>query len=148
MPANYPPDDIPALLEGLRGLLYKAGEDDQGVEIDIDHAIGEVSPLFSESMPRAVKDAGVLTWSLEWHGQGNSVSAVNRDFHRLLGEFGEETEFLSHFVEASSVRYEVVLGSLRGHQHVHHVRFVIGGPKIATICSEWRRIGESLGLST
>jgi hypothetical protein len=136
--------DMKSLLDQLSVLLARLGEDDQGIEIDIDHALGETGPLFSESTPRPTKAGGVLTWQLEWHGQGFSVSAVDGDFHRLLGEFGEETEFVSRFVDAASIRYEVVLGSLRGHQHVHHVRFVIGGPNMAKICSEWRHISESL----
>src|SRR5258708_32065622 len=93
------------------GLLPILGEDDQGIAIDIDHALEETSPLFSEAMSPPTKLPGVLTWQLEWHGQGDAVSDVNRDFHRLLGEFGAETEFVSHFVEADSIRYEVVLGS-------------------------------------
>jgi hypothetical protein len=136
--------EVGSLLVQLAGLLPRLGEDDQGIAIDIDHAIEETSPLFSEAKSRPTKMLGVLTWQLEWHGQGYSVSDVNRDFHRLLGEFGEDTEFVSHFIEAESIRYEVVLGSLRGHQHVHHVRFVIGGPKMAGICSEWRHISDSL----
>jgi len=137
-------DEVGGLLAQLGGLLPRMGEDDQGIAIDIDHAIEETSPLFSEAMSPQTKVLGVLTWHLEWRGQGYSVSDVNRDFHRLLGEFSEETEFVSHFVEAESIRYEVVLGSLRGQQHVHHVRFVIGGPKMAGICSEWRHIRDSL----
>jgi hypothetical protein len=137
-------DEIDSLLAQLRGLLPRLGEDDQGIAIDIDHALEATSPLFSEAMSRPTKLLGVLTWHLEWHGQGDSVSDVNRDFHRLLGEFGEETEFVSHFLEADSIRYEVVLGSLQGRQHVHHVRFVIGGPKMARICSDWRQIRDSL----
>jgi hypothetical protein len=137
-------DEVDSLLAQLSGLLPRLGEDDQGIAIDIDHAIEETSPLFSEAMPRPTEVLGVLTWHLEWHGTGDSVSDLNRDFHRSLGEFGEETEFVSHFVEAGSIRYEVVLGSLRGQQHVHHVRFVIGGPKMARICSEWRNVRDSL----
>jgi hypothetical protein len=136
--------DVISMLAQLSELLPRLREDDQGIQIDIDHALEETSPLFSESTSRPTKAAGVLTWELEWNGQGASVSAVNRDFHRLLGEFGEETEFVSHVVEAESIRYEVVLGSLRGHQHVHHVRFVISGPKMAKVCSEWRHITESI----
>ena len=112
----------------------------------IDHAIEELEGLFSESAPRPAKEGRVLTWQLEWHGTDHSVSAVHRDFHRLLGGFAEETEFVSQFVEADSIRYEVLVGSLRGHQHIHHVRFRIGGQKVAAICSDWRRNRNAMKL--
>lgn len=137
--------EIESLVMELQRLLPRVGEDDQGIEIDIDHAIDEVAPLFGDEVSRATKVDGVLVWELQWFGEGHSVSSVDRGFFRLLGECAEETTFISRIVEESSIRYEVLLGSVQGNGHVHHVRFVVRGTKLASICSDYREIGRSFG---
>jgi hypothetical protein len=100
------------MLERFRQLSKGAGEDDEGIAIDIEHALGLHEESFAGAESRPTKEGGVLTWQLTWRGlPRRSIADLDRLFFRLLADFAEQNLFVSRFIEHASVRYEVVMGS-------------------------------------
>jgi len=133
------------MLERLRELSERAGEDDEGLAIDVDLALSLHEESFVESGLRPTKEAGVMTWHLTWRGlPRRSIADLDRSFFRLLADFAEQSQFISRFIERDSVRYEVLMGSKTDRPHAHHVRFRVAGPEVNRVLEDDRDISKPL----
>jgi hypothetical protein len=133
------------MLERFRQLSKRAGEDDEGIAIDIDHALGLHEKSFAGAESRPIKEGGVLTWHLTWRGlPRRSIADLDRSFFHLLADFAEQSQFVSRFVEDASVRYEVVMGSTGDRPHAHHVRFKVSGAEVNRVVKDYRGISKTL----
>lgn len=133
------------MLERFQELMERAGEDDQGLAIDIDHALSLHEKTFEEADIRPIKEDGVLTWHLTWRGlPRRSIADLDRSFFRFLGDFAEQSQFVSRFIERDSVRYEVVMGSTGDRPHAHHVRFNVTGTEVNRVLKDYRDISTTL----
>jgi hypothetical protein len=136
---------VDSMLERFRELSERAGEDDEGLAIDVDHAISLHEESFEEPDLRPTKESGVLTWHLTWRGlPRRSLADLDRSFFRLLADFAEQSQFVSRFIERDSIRYEVVMGSTGDRPHAHHVRFKVAGPEVNRVLKDYRNISKTL----
>lgn len=135
---------VDSMLEHFRELLESAGEDDEGLAIDVDQALSLHEESFEETDLRPTKEGGVLTWHLTWRGlPRRSVADLDRSFFRLLADFAEQSQFVSRFIDRDSVRYEVVMGSTGDRPHAHHVRFKVAGAEVSRVLKDYRDISKT-----
>lgn len=145
MTADDNTQGIDSMLERFRELSERTGEDDEGLAIDVDHAISLHEESFEETDLRPTKETGVLTWQLTWRGlPRRSIADLDRSFFRLLADFAEQSQFVSRFIERDSILYEVVLGSTGERPHAHHLRFKVSGPEVNRALKDYRNISKTL----
>jgi hypothetical protein len=132
---------VDSMLERFRELSERAGDDDEGLATDVDHALSLHEESFEETELRPTKESGVLTWHLTWRGLPlRSIADLDRSFFRLLADFAEQSQFVSRFIEHDSIRYEVVMGSIGHRPHAHRVRFRVAGPEVNRVMKDYRDI--------
>ena len=111
-------------------------QDQVGFHMDVDAALSAESACFRWDFqpPDTIKS---MVFEIEWIGDGDTLSDINRDFYRVCGRFTETAQFISRSVEADQIRYDVVIGDAA---HGHIATFKVVGETAAGVA---RWVAES-----
>jgi hypothetical protein len=83
----------------------------------------------------------ILTYDLEWVGDGKTLCSLNIAFYAFLGELAGPDQFVSCALGRRIVTYLVLLGRSGPNAYGNALRFRVGGRAIERVLARTRTLG-------